>query len=361
MGRRPCHFPSLASLLVCVAASVLWARSGGAGDRLGWKRQRQEGRNWVREEWSVRSGDGRLQFAGYRKASGPTGGEPPRAQIRFGEDGFFWKGAVETQKVEARQKVGSEPSAAHAGGVSTRPVAESSIPQQSGPPFALINETTPSLRVRGIVLPHWVIALFAALLPARWAVLAVRRGRDGSSDGDRVPLLARLFGTVASVSILIALSLSVLWLKSWYLGDRVSWRDARRPQFVDIHSGKGQIVFHFRRVPEKLVRSEPDLASAPNGLHWRQDAGAGVGYTPKTFCFEHEREQTRDGASRALTVAAPFWFLVVLALVPPVLWVRRQRYGPINVMDLGGESRARGHRGHRRGSAPSVHVNRRPI
>jgi hypothetical protein len=224
------------------------------------------------------------------------------------------------------------------------------------PAYRVIDETGSNTRTRGLAVSYWLLAVVTGLLPARWLLIkALGRGDSGSSD--RVPFMARVFGTVASLSILLAFAMGVAWVKSWYVGDRVSWRDPARPQFVDVHSGKGELVVHFRKVDEGLVHSTPDLASAPNGFNWRQDAEASVGYTLKTFCFEHDHQVTHEGASSAITVAAPYWVLVMVALVLPSWWLRNQKYGPIRVTRFGGPA------ADARDKPPirSIHVIQRPL
>jgi len=361
MFRKPFHLPSALSLLLCVASVALWTRGGGSGsgDHFGWKRQQAEGHDWVHDEWSARSAAGRVQFVTFHKTTSPPGEMSPKAHIRFGEEGFFWKDAIEKAPAE---KNPAEKAAIDIKKTTPRPTTAPSDVDAAKPPekaFAVIDETTPTLRMRGVSMAHWVLIAVTALLPARWLLVTSRRRRsaDGGGGGnpDSVPLGARLFASLASLSILLAFAFGLAWAKSWYIGDRVSWRDPNRPQFVDVHSGKGELVVHFRQVDENLARSNPELAIAANGFNWRQDANASVGYTPKTFCFENENQATKDGGGRAITVAAPYWFLVILALVPPSWWLRNQKFGPIRVTTFGRPAAPKD-KGH-----VSIHSTQRPI
>jgi len=335
---------------MCLAAACLWFRAsaGRPGDHIGWKQQQAHGKEWVQEEWCAYAAAGRVQFLSFRTTSGASGESSAKAHVRFGVDGFFWTPAVEAPKPTVTIKSTSQPAA-------TQPITA----PHEGPTFALINETTETAQSRGAAMPLWLLTAVTALLPARWVLLAMRQRKEfGHGSVDRVPMLARLFSTFASVSILLAVGLGVLWLKSWYVGDRVSWRDAHRPQFVDLHSGRGELVAHCRRVAQNLLHTAPELDSAPNGVCWRQDSDATVGYTQKLFCFEHDHQQTKEGESWALTVAAPYWFLVVLALVPPSWWLRNQKYGRMNLASFGGTGRG----GHERGKefVPTF-VGNRPL
>ena len=349
MLRKPLHILSVLSLLVCVAGAVLWHRAGdaGDGDYIGHRGQSGKGRDWAQDEWSARSAGSTVQFIHFRRTSGDT---PGKAQIHFAEDGYFWKDGVEKNVPDVRRtSPTTAPSAA---------TAETPAPS-TAKPIRLISETTAATTTRGVVMPHWVLVAATALLPLRWMLVMIRRARDGEGahgNADRVPLLARLFGAAASLSILLAFALGVAWVKSWYVGDRVSWRDESRPQMIDVHSGRGELVFHYHRVDEKLLRTAPELAGAANGFHWRQDPDATVGYTPKTFCFEHEARAGEEGSSRTFTAAAPYWFLMIGALVMPSWWLRNQKFGPIKVSSFGRPvtpNKAKGIVSH--------HVTQRPI
>ena len=341
MIRTLIHLLATLCLVVCLAGAALWLRAGGDGDYLGWKRQQADGRDWVQEEWSARSHAGRLVVVSSRKTTGPSTGGPVKAQIRNPEAGYFWKGVVEKapaakapedKSVIDIQRTNVKPATAP----TTAPTAAEDAAGQK--PFAWIDETTPAARTPGVSESHWLLVAVTAAVPVLWfSFTALRGGKGGHGHdrSDRISPVARLFSTVASLSILLAFGLGLMWAKSWYVGDRVSWRDPNRPQFVDVHSGKGEFVLRFRRVDEKLARNATDLAGAANGLNWRQDADASVGYTTKTFCFQHEHRVTADGSDRGLTLAAPYWFLVILALVLPTWWLRNQKYGPIKVTSFG--------------------------
>jgi len=381
MLKRPLHLLSALSLIVCVGASVLWFRASesGVGDHFGWKRQQPDGRNWVHDEWSARSVGGRIQFVSFHKTTSPSGDGPPKAHIRFGEEGYFWNDAIEkapaqkhpseSNAIDIKKTTTTRPTTApatdeaDAATPAEKPAEKASEKPAEKPAekaFVVIDETSPTLRARGVSLTHWLLVAVTAFLPARWLLVTSLRksgaaGADGSGHGnpDRVPLMARVFATVASLSILLAFALGLAWAKSWYVGDRVSWRDPARPQFVDVHSGKGELVVHFRRVDQKLMRSAQDLATAPNGVHWRQDPEATVGYTLKTFCFENENQSTGDGENRSITIAAPYWFLMIVALVLPTWWLRKQKHGPVKVSSFGRPLPSRG-------SLP-IHSTQRPF
>jgi hypothetical protein len=334
MMRTLLHLLATLCLLVCVAGGALWVRAGDAGDYFGWKRESADGRDWVREEWSARSHAGRLLLLSSRSTTGPTSQGPAKAHIRNPEEGYFWKPVVEkapAKKPEEAtlidiQRTGPRPTTAPATAAAAAAATK---------PFVMIDETTPASRARGASMSHWLFVAVTGGLPVLWFAFAALGRRKGGESGDRISAVARLFSTVASLSILLAFALGLLWAKSWYMGDRVSWRDPNRPQFVDVHSGKGELVVHFRRVDERLARSATDLAGAANGFTWRQDADSSVGYTTKTFCFEHENRVTAEGANRGITVAAPYWFLMIVALVLPTWWLRNQKHGPIKVTSFG--------------------------
>ena len=368
------HLLAAISMLVSFAGAGLWMRSDGDGDYLGYKRQRSEGRDWVQEEWSARSHGGRLVLASYRKTSAAQG--HAKAQIRSSTEGFFWKNAAEKSVAEKavseknfidiqRKAPATNPTTAPTTTPATAPTtAPTTAPAAAGqqPPkqsansrfYTILDETTPTSRTRGVLVPHWVFIAVTGGVGSLWfAFSAARRRNAGDGPSDRVPLGARVFSTAASISILLTFALGLAWAKSWYVGDRLSWRDPSRPRFIDVHSGKGELVVHFRSVDEDLAESNPDLIGAPNGFHWRQDENASVGYTPKTFCFEHNHQPGTDGANRTVTVAAPYWFLIILALVLPSWWLRNQKYGPIRVSSFG--------RPAARPKVLSIHTLQRPM
>jgi hypothetical protein len=363
MLRRPLHLVSLLSLLICVAAGLGWYRAsaGRPGDYLGWKRQQGEGKKWAQEEWSAQAHQGKLQLVYYRRTPAAFGETGAKTLIRStGDNGFFWTAAKTlNENIVKRVSPASQPSTdsdadsesesdadseagadadsaatADADSDSESDSAAASTPA-SEPMFTMIDETTNGTRSRGMIMPLWLLTAVTGLMPLRWTMIAAKHRGDGHAAGDSVPKASRLFGSLASVCLLLAIGMGVLWLKSWYVGDRVSWRDAKTPQFIDLHSGKGQFVAHYRSVSPKLVNTAADLATAPNGVHWRQDADASVGYTPKNFCFEHDHQVSKQGESRSITFAAPYWSLIVLALLPPTWWLRNQKYGRVKPMSFG--------------------------
>jgi len=300
-----------------------------------------------------------------RRTTGPAGPGPVKAQIRNSEEGYFWKQAVEKtasgKPVDEKSQIDIQRTAPKAStqpttapttapttepttAPTTAPVVAQAPPAAAPPnPFVLLDESTPNSRVRGVSVAYWLFVAVAAALPLLWFGGRALRGGKGDVRPDRISPAARLFSAAASLSILLAFALGLVWAKSWYVGDRLSWRDPNQPRFFDVHSARGEFVLHFRKVDdEKTARTMSDLATAPNGLTWRQDADSAVGYTTKTFCFEHENLPTAEGHNRSFTVAAPYWFLMILALVLPSWWLRNQKYGPIQVTTFGGPAAAKG-------------------
>src|SRR6476659_10028731 len=102
MLRKPLHILSVLSLLVCVAAALLWKRAGDAkpGDYFGNRSQSGQGRDWAQDEWSVRSAGSTVKFIHFRRTSGDM---PGKTQIHFAEDGYFWKDGVEKNLPDVRR------------------------------------------------------------------------------------------------------------------------------------------------------------------------------------------------------------------------------------------------------------------
>ena len=343
------------SLLLCIAAVMLWVRSHGGGERFGWRVAGAKKAGVVEAEYAVRSAAGKFQALSYRNevnaASAIQAIIKRQAPVQPARPGLFWE-SLPAAKDEAPRE----------GAVATAEKEPAS--------FRFYNDVNGTARTRGVLVPYWFLFVWTALLPAHAAYrMARRRGEtddEGRGSGESVPFTAWLSQAVSSVFLIVACLLACVWVRSWYVGDRISWGDSAdgRGRFVDIHSGKGELVLHTRRVDGKAPRHATlpgrDAASVSDGLRWRSDSDATVGYTTETFALARDSKVGAEGSVSALTFAAPFWALVLVNLLPPLWWLRRLERAPVHVMTIGGGIDRGGNLMYT-GGAPANGVNQRPL
>ena len=340
------------SLLLCVIAAMLWARSRGDGERFGWRVAGPKGDGVAQVEYCARSVGGKLQLLSYRNKVDAASAVQTLIKLKTPVQprlpGPFW------ESLSAAQDEPAQPGAV-------------AVAEKEPASFRWYNETNGSGQTRGVLVPYWFLVVLTVLMPARAAWQLSQRGRatadDGPGSAEHVPLVASLYQGVSSVFFILAFLLACLWVRSWYVGDRVSWgRTAEGgAKLLDIHSGRGEFVLHSRHVEGKPPRNAGrDAASIAEGLNWRSDSGAAVGYTTKTFAYDRENHAHAEGSVKALTVALPFWAMVVVALLPPALWLRRLQNGPVHVITMGGDIGRTPDNRHA-GAGPAPAVNQRPL
>ena len=347
------------SLLVCVAAVMLWARSLGEGERFGWRSAAPAADRPIETEYAVRSVSGRFQFVCYGVSDKPApvpavtvtdtaakSQARPQAVPRGGRrQGLFW-----------------EPLSASKDDV-VRPGAVTPAEQEPAS-FRFYDETIGATSARGVMLPYWCLVVLTGFLPVRGLLRAFQRARQAQDphdpNPDRVPFSSSILQSIASGFAILSLLMTCLWVRSWYVGDRLSWggSDAQGSRLIDMHSGRGEFVLHTRTVEGRAPRSvNREEASVADGFNWRSDPDAKVGYTTQTFAFNQERQSGKEGSVSTLTMAAPLWAIVITTLMVPVWWVRRLQYGPMNVMEIGASDYAGGKKPNPYAPAP----NQRPL
>lgn len=139
MGRKRLAITSAVSLLLCVAACVVWIRSLGVGDSAGVRLPFGEQDYW-RTAVLAESSGGAI-FFGYTRT---------RSAASIDSAGWFWNAACE------------------------------SLPQHDGTwlGFALVREDPDSnARCAGFIIPTWFAAFASVLLPTRWAIVRHRSRR----------------------------------------------------------------------------------------------------------------------------------------------------------------------------------------
>ena len=350
MARRLPHFLTSLSLMLCIAAALLWVRSGGEGERFGWRAVAAKATGAdkaLRSEYVVRSVRGVFQAVVTRELADDS---PVKIQPRS---------AAQTQPADAAADE-------DAGFFWTTVTAPASGEKQVASSFGRVDEKHGFFRTRGYKAPYWLLVVITGFLPVRSMINSVRDARrdsDLNADPDYIPLSARLLQAVASFFVVVALLLTALWVRSWYVGDRVSWGKSveNRSSHFDVHSGKGEFVLHRRKTEGKppVRPAGHDAGSLSDGFHWSSHKDATVGYTTQAFAWDSEGQSNKEGSFSAVTIAAPFWALVLLSLIPPLWWVRRLNYGPMPVMTIGAEDHDPSHK--RIGGAPAPYVNQRPL
>jgi hypothetical protein len=344
------------SLLVCVAAVMLWARSLGEGERFGWRSSAPVADRPIETEYAVRSVTGRLQFVCYGVADRPA----PLPAV-----------TVTETSSKAQAKAQPVPRTGRRPGLFWEPLSASKddavrpgavpVAEQEATSFRLYDQTVGALRVRGVMLPYWCLVAVTALLPVRGLLRAGQRARMAQDphdpNPDRVPFSSSILQSIASAFAIFAFLMTCLWVRSWYVGDRLSYGASgnQGSRIIDMHSGKGEFVLHTRTVEGRAPRPvDRDESSVSDGLNWRSDSDGSVGYTSQTFALDSQHQVVKEGSVHTLTMAAPFWAIVISALMVPVWWVRRLQYGPMNVMEIGAADRAGGR-------DPAHAINQRPL
>jgi hypothetical protein len=130
----------------------------------------------------------------------------------------------------------------------------------------------------------------------------------------------RLFTILSALSLLLFVAVVGLWVRSYILTDRVQWQGHRhRVTDIEVESGRGWIGMRWRG---SLVLAQ---GAAPEVL---EKFEAQRKAKPRVYAFHRTRwpEYPFHGSSPG-RVMAPYWAVLILAMMPmaPWIWQWRQR------------------------------------
>jgi hypothetical protein len=147
----------------------------------------------------------------------------------------------------------------------------------------------------------------------------------------------RLLNLAAAVSLVLFLATVGLWVRSYWVGDNVSWSSshAREGDWVSrewmINIGRGGWLIQWI---DSL--DEPTGAPRPNSDPWRWShprAPASVGggahlpsfWRRRGFSYSSTGPMNRPGRVQHRYLCTPLWFLAALTSPVPLLWLCRRR------------------------------------
>ena len=140
-------------------------------------------------------------------------------------------------------------------------------------------------------------------------------------------LRRRLLGIFALVSLLLLIAACGMWVRSYFVTDRINWRHTRGDNLLQGGRGFAEFSGWFgdnSRQPADWygVRYQKDLPQRPSNfmvfLNW--DPGD-VWINHAWGGFEwHEKRDARRPA-RTVLVIIPFWWLAVATALTPVAWL----------------------------------------
>ena len=124
--------------------------------------------------------------------------------------------------------------------------------------------------------------------------------------------LPRLLPTLALLSALFSVAAAFLWIDSGIHRRRIAWFGESR--FIEIQSTRGLVGFWTTTVPRWSFDGSSwlwEVTPLENGSYRGQ---LGSGYS----------QQRANGVTTGHVVAVPLWFIVVLALLLPAIWLAQQ-------------------------------------
>ena len=139
-----------------------------------------------------------------------------------------------------------------------------------------------------------------------------------------------LFTISSAISLLLCIAVCTLWIRSYWLGDTVTWANADGHRRIRTASGSLSIhlaLEDWSTVPARFqpLRYQRDDWSTPMNWHVFLSPNPGNVHTSWEFAgfAWYQLRNTRTGARSVISVT-PFWSLALVTAVPPLIWVTRR-------------------------------------
>jgi predicted RNA-binding Zn-ribbon protein involved in translation (DUF1610 family) len=127
----------------------------------------------------------------------------------------------------------------------------------------------------------------------------------------------RLFNILSALSLLLCLVTALLWPRSIWTADLLSYADSGPDWGVGICSFRGRLACGtIRQTPEMYV---------PGGWHTVDSRQVTLGNDPDWRYLGFAIATWSDPAIQQFAIVIPYWFICPLAAILPIRWLRRWR------------------------------------